>query len=268
MMQIKNKVVMVTGASKGIGRSLAIEFVKNGAITVLAARSVGELKKLESILKSSDGKVFSVFLDLTSKKSIESTVKEVIGKYGKIDVLVNNAGVGLFDNISDSKSEDIKKLFETNFFGPLFLIQNVLPYMRKRKTGMIVNISSAISKHSLFHQGIYSASKAALERITEALSIEEHKNGIKTLLVIPDRTKTNFRDNVLGNKKFAKLPFKLPESSPDLIAKKIVKSIIKGKSIYYTSLRSRIYTAASGLCPQLINKIFKKSYKKFITSLK
>lgn len=267
-MQIKNKVVMITGASKGIGKSLAMEFVKNGAIVVLAARSADQLKMLESTLKSYDGEVFSVFLDLTSKKSIESAVKEVIYKYGRIDMLINNAGVGLFDNISDSKNEYVKKLFETNFFGPLFLIQNVLPYMRKRKIGMIVNISSAISKHSLFYQGIYSASKAALERITEALSIEEHKNGIKTLLVIPDRTRTNFRSNVLGNKKFAKLPFKLPESSPDSIAKKIIKSIVKGKSISYTSLRSRIYTAASGLCPQFINNLYKKSYRKFVRNLK
>ena len=139
--------------------------------------------------------------------------------------------------------------------------------MRKGKNGLIVNISTAISKHSLFHQGIYSASKAALERITEALSIEEHRSGIKTLLVIPDRTRTNFRNNVLGKKKFTKLPFKLPESSPDLIAKKIVKSIIKGKNISYTSLRSRIYTAASGLCPQFINNLYKKSYHKFVRNL-
>ena len=264
-MEIKNKVVIITGASKGIGKSLAIEFAKKGAIVILAARSVDQLRKLESALKSRNGSVFSVFLDLTSRKSIESAVKDVIGKYRKVDVLVNNAGVGLFDNISDSKNEDVKKLFETNFFGPLFLIQNVLPYMRKRKNGLIINISTAISKHSLFHQGVYSASKAALERVTEALSIEEHKNGIKTLLVIPDRTRTDFRNNVLGSKKFAMLPFKLPESSPDSIAKKIIKSIVKGKSICYTSLRSRIYTAASGLCPQFIDNLYKKSYNKFIS---
>ena len=262
MTQITDKVALITGASKGIGRSLAIELAKNRAIVILAARSRDELKKLEADLKARDYRVSSVFLDLTSKKSIETAAQEVIRRHQKIDILVNNAGVGLFETIADSKTEDAKKLFETNFFGPLYLIQNVLPYMRKRKSGLIVNVSSAISKHSSFHQGIYSASKAALERMTEALSIEEHRNGIKTLLVIPDRTRTEFRSSALGKKKNEKLPFKLPESSPDLIAKKIIKAIMKGKDISYTSLRSRAYTAASGLCPQLINKTYKRSYRK------
>lgn len=268
MYEIKNRVVIITGASSGIGKSLALEFAREGAITVIAARSVKKLRKLAHILKSYNPKIFPIFLDLTSRDSIQSMVQKVIRKYGRIDILINNAGVGLFENVANSRWKDINKLFVTNFFGPLFCIQIVLPYMRKKKRGLVINISSAISKYSLYHQGIYSASKSALERITEALDIEEHKNGIKTLLVIPDRTKTRFRKNILGRKKFARLPFKLPESSSDLIAKKIITSIIKGKGICYTSLRSRTYSIASSLYPGFINKVYKKSHDMFIRNLK
>tara|TARA_B100001971_G_C18235368_1_gene566745 strand:- start:1090 stop:1896 length:807 start_codon:yes stop_codon:yes gene_type:complete len=268
MFQLKNKVVVITGASEGIGKSLALEFGKRGAITVITARSTKKLKKVESILKSNNADVFSITLDITSKSSIKYMIKKVMEKYGKLDILINNAGVGLFEKISNSKWSDTKKLFDTNFFGPLICMQLVLPHMRRRKEGLIVNISSAISKHSLFYQGIYSASKAALERITESLDIEEYRHGVKTLLIIPDRTKTNFNRNILGSKRLVQLPFKLPMSNPNIIAKKIVASIIEEKHICYTTLRSRVYSLAAGFYPEYINKTFKKSYNKLISKSK
>ena len=263
MYDIKNKVVIITGAGGGIGSPLSFEFGKNGAVVVIAARSLEKLKRLETLLMVHNIKVFPVVLDLTSKDSIRSMIKKILKKYGRIDILVNNAAVGLFETVGDSRQNDIKKLFETNLFGPLLCIQLVLPHMRKRKNGLIVNMSSAVSKHSLYHQGIYSASKAALERVTEAVSIEEYKNGIKTLLVIPDRTKTAFRSNVLGSKKYAKLPFKLPESKPKKVAEKIINAIKRGNAVYYTSLRGKAYSIASGLYPEVISEIYKKSYGKF-----
>lgn len=267
-MEIKNKIVIITGASRGIGRSLAKEFSNMGAITVITARSMDKLKEVESELKRNDAKVHSIALDLTSKKSIKSMVNEVMQRYGRIDILVNNAALAFYEEIADSKWDDIKKLFDTNFFGPLQCIQMVLPYMKKRKKGLIINISAPISKYSLHHQGIYAASKAALERITEAVDIEENKYGIKTLTAIIDRTKTDMKKNALGPKKYARLPYNLQEADPDNVAKKIVRSVMKGKSICFMSKRSRAFTIASALYPQLINKMFKKSHKKFIAGLK
>ena len=114
----------------------------------------------------------------------------------------------------------------------------------------------------------YSASKAAMNRVTEALGIEEHCSGIRTMLVVPSRTKTNFRKNVLGKKRFAKLPFRLPESEPNSIANKIIKAMINGKSIYYTSISSRLYALVAGVAPSLINMIYKRRHHKFINSRK
>lgn len=268
MMQIKNKVIVITGASRGIGKSLAKEFSNMGAITVITARSMGKLKEVESEIKHNNARAHPIALDVTSKKSIKSMVNEVIRKYGRIDILVNNAALAFYEEIADSKWNDIDKLFKTNFFGPLQCIQMALPYMRKRRKGLIVNISAPISRYSLHHQGVYSASKAALERITEALDIEESKYGIKTLIVIIDRTKTDIKKYALGPKKYARLPYNLHEADPDAVAKKIVRAVIKGDSVCFMSKRSWLFSILSVLCPQFINKMFKKSHNKFVSSLK
>mgnify|MGYP001588628947 FL=1 len=107
-----------------------------------------------------------------------------------------------------------------------------------------------------------------MERITEALDIEESKYGIKTLIAIIDRTKTDMKKHALGPKKYARLPYNFQESDPDAVAKKIVRSVIKGDRVCFMSKRSWAFSIASVLYPQLINKMFKKSHKKFITSLK
>ncbi|MBI2559312.1 SDR family NAD(P)-dependent oxidoreductase [Candidatus Woesearchaeota archaeon] len=267
-MQIENKVVVITGASRGIGKSLAREFSRNGAITVITARSIGKLKEVESELKHNSAIVHPIAFDVTSKKSIESMINEVIRKYGRIDVLVNNAALAFYEEIADSKWDDIDKLFKTNFFGPLQCIQTALPYMKKRRKGLIVNISAPISRYSLHHQGVYSASKAALERITEALDIEEGKYGIETLIAIIDRTKTDIKKYALGPKKYARLPYNLQEADPDAVAKKIVRAVIRGDRVCFMSKRSWVFGILSVVCPQFINKMFKKSHSKFISSLK
>ena len=268
MMQIKNKVVIITGASRGVGKSLAKEFSSWGAITVITARSIAKLKEVESELKHNNAKVYPIAFDVTSKKSIKSMVDEVIQKYGRVDILVNNAALAFYEEIADSKWDDIKKLFQTNFFGPLQCIQMVLPHMKKRGNGLIVNLSAPISKYSIHHQGIYAASKAALERMTEALDIEEGEYGIKTLIAVIDRTKTGMTKHAIGPKKYARLPYNFQESDPDTVAKKIVRSVIKGDKVCFMSKRSWAFSIASALYPQLINKMFEKSHKKFITSLK
>jgi len=268
MFQIKNKVVVVTGASQGIGKHISIEVAKKGAIVVMIARSLKKLKKVELTIKSTQGVCFLIVGDITSKNSVKQSIQKVIEKFGRVDILINNAAIGLFETVADSEQKDIKKVFDTNFFGPIYCIQFVIPHMRKRKKGMIVNISSAISKYSMYHQGIYSASKAALERITEAIGIEEIGFGVKTLLIIPDRTRTQFRNHVAGPKRFARLPFKLPESDPRKVAKKILLAIIKEKNVFHTTIRSRIYHIATAICPKLVGQILERNHYKFLRNIK
>ena len=258
MLPLQNKIMLITGASSGIGKCLAEEAAQQGATVLLAARSLDKLKEIEHNILQKNLKAEALVVDLTSDQSIKKVFEQIQKKYNHLDLLINNAAVGLFETVKNSQSKDAHQLFKTNFFGPITCIQQALPLMNKES--IIVNISSAIAKHASFYQGVYSASKAALERVSEALRIEEN---ITVLTVNIDRTKTDFRNHVLGPKHQLVLPFQhLQEADPQQVAKKILKAIQAKKSIYHTTLKSRVFTLATALFPSLINHLFRKQYKK------
>ncbi len=261
MKSFENKVVVITGASRGIGKELAVLFLKSKAYVAICNRDLAQLQKTEvELLKhcENSGYLFCSSTDLSDLNSAKEFMNCVIKKFGKIDILVNNAALGLFQDLSDVSIADAKKLFEINFFAPLVLIQQTLPLMRKQKSGYIVNISSIISKHSVFYQGIYAASKSALDRLTESLRAEETKNGIITLSVWPDRTKTDFRQYVLGPKENAHLPQNLKENSPSEIAQRIYDSIKAERYELYTTLMSRIYSILSFFAPVVVRHVMRR----------
>lgn len=261
MKSFENKVVVITGASRGIGKELAALFLKSKAYVAICSRDSVQLKKAEIELlkycKNSDDLLCSS-TDLSDLNSAKDFMNSVIKKFGKIDILVNNAALGLFQDIADVSIGDAKKLFEINFFAPLVLTQLALPLMRKQKSGYIVNISSIISKYSVYHQGIYAASKSALDRMTESLRAEEAKNGIVTLSVWPDRTKTDFRQYVLGPKENAHLPQNLKENSPADIAQRIYDAIKAERFVLYTTVMSRIYSLLSFFAPVVVRHVMRR----------
>ncbi|HLD00879.1 MAG TPA: SDR family NAD(P)-dependent oxidoreductase [Candidatus Nanoarchaeia archaeon] len=260
---IKGKTVVITGASEGIGKSLAQEMAQQGARIILLARSVDKIKLMEFDLIHKNYLAEAFPLDLTSDESIRETFAKILKKYSQIDLLINNAAVGYFDQIADTKEDAAKIMFQTNFFGPLKCVQQVLPGMRTRKSGGIVNISSAISKHSSFNHGIYAASKSSLDRLSEALRIEEDKNNIKVYSIFVDRTKTKFKEHVLGSKETLMLPFEdLNEADPDNVAQKIIAAIENNKYIYHTSLKSKLFALGSGVFPLMVSKLFAQQYQK------
>jgi short-subunit dehydrogenase len=253
-MEITNKIAVVTGASSGIGRALAVELGLRGARVVIAARSEEKLAETAAIMSGYGIEHLSIPFDITSKPSIKNLIESVGNECGPVDIFVNNAGIGLFENIIDSNKEDMDMVFNTNFWGPLTILQHIVPTM---SGGMVVNISSAAAKYAPYQQGMYAASKAALERMTEALSVEQ-KN-IKTLLVIPDRTDTPFMKHVVGPREKATLALQLKFSSAESVAKKIVRAIEKEKRICYPTLKARVYTVLSAVFPGLVRAIITKT---------
>ncbi|ARV08839.1 short-chain dehydrogenase/reductase [Winogradskyella sp. PC-19] len=158
-----SKVVLITGGSSGIGKSIG-EFLKTkGFIVYGTSRNPDKYTNSEFTL---------VALDVTEGNTITSCIDEVLDKEGKIDVLVNNAGAGITGPIEEIPDEEIKRNFETNLFGPINVIKAVLPSMRDRKSGLIINITSIAGYMGLPYRGIYSASKGALELVTEAFRME------------------------------------------------------------------------------------------------
>ena len=177
------KVVLLTGATGGLGTAIAAHLDKNLFKVYGAGR-----KNIQT------DNYIPVYLDLLDSESIKKGIKEIISKEGRIDILINNAGIGITGSIEETNLTDVKKVFEVNFFGMMQLIQEVLPHMRKQKSGKIINISSIAGYTGLPYRGIYSATKAAVMRMTEALSAELYPFGIKVVEIAPGDFRTKIAE--------------------------------------------------------------------------
>jgi short-subunit dehydrogenase len=176
------KVVLITGASSGIGKSVG-EFLTEKGFKVY-----GTSRNPENYL---DSKFELLALDVQKVETIKSVFNEIIKKSGRIDVVINNAGVGITGPLEEIPMQEIKNNFETNFFGPISVIQTVLPQMRLQKSGLIINITSIAGYMGLPFRSIYSATKGALELITESLNMEVKPFGIHITNVAPGDFATN-----------------------------------------------------------------------------
>jgi short-subunit dehydrogenase len=177
-----SKVVLITGGSSGIGKSIG-EFLYHKGYTVYGTSRNPE--------KYKDSKFSILKLDVKNIPSIEKTVEAILEKEGRLDVLVNNAGVGITGPIEETPEIEIKANFETNFFGPINVIKSVLPHMRMQGEGLIINITSIAGYMGLPYRGVYSASKAALEIITESFRMELKDFNIEMTNVAPGDFATN-----------------------------------------------------------------------------
>jgi NAD(P)-dependent dehydrogenase (short-subunit alcohol dehydrogenase family) len=191
----QKKVILVTGASSGIGQRIASFLHEKGY------RVYGTSRK-----PFTSSPFPFVILDVTDQESVDVAVNQIIAQEGRLDVLVNNAGLGIIGALEDTPMEDVYKIFETNVFGILRTCKAVLPIMRHQKSGLIINISSIAGKMGLPYRGIYSASKGAVELLTESLSMETTGMGIKVCSILPG----DFATNINQNRVFAPSP----ENSP------------------------------------------------------
>ena len=177
-----SKVVLITGGSSGIGKSVGIYLKEKGYTVYGTSRNPDKVKNSPLAL---------VALDVSKVETISSAVAAVIEKEGRLDVLVNNAGQGITGPIEDTPTQEMRNVFETNFFGAIEVMKAVLPQMRKQQGGMIINITSIAGYMGLPFRGIYSATKGALELVTESLSMEVKSFGIKVTNVAPGDFATN-----------------------------------------------------------------------------
>ncbi|KAF7587716.1 hypothetical protein BBP40_006823 [Aspergillus hancockii] len=188
---------LITGASSGLGFSLSLYALAAGHHVIATVRSTTKSAKAVQNIQGKGGKVLE--LDVTKPDTISSAVKQAESFYGKIDVLVNNAGYSLLAAVEDINDREATLQMETNFFGPLRMIRTVLPLMRANRSGTIVNITSIAGVDGLPSCGLYAASKFALEGLSEALSKEVAPFDISVLLVEPGAFRTNFLSAVQKN---------------------------------------------------------------------
>jgi len=184
-----NKIVWVTGASSGIGAEIAKQAAEAGAIVILSARNETKLQEVHQSLKNSDAHLV-LPLDLSQSENFPSLVEQVVAKYGRIDVLVNNGGLSQRSEVHETPIEVDRRIMEVNYFGNVALTKAVLPILREQKSGRFIVISSIAGKFGFFLRSAYSASKHALHGFYESLMLEEEKNNIKVLIACPGKINT------------------------------------------------------------------------------
>lgn len=182
-----SKVVLATGVSSGIGRATAEQFARRGCAVFGTVRNLATAAPLPGVTL--------VEMDVRDNESVLRAVADILGRAGRIDVLVNNAGVNMTGAIEETSIEEAKLLFETNVFGVMRTIQAVLPHMRQQRAGRIVNVSSVLGFLPAPYMGLYSASKHALEGLSESLDHEVRQFGIHVTLVAPAYAKTSLEAN-------------------------------------------------------------------------
>jgi len=264
-MDFKNKVVLITGASSGIGKQTAIEFAKLGSSIILVARRKNKLEQVENELKQFNVNTLVCTCDVSKKDQVEKMSKIVLKKFNSIDILVNNAGFAIYGSVYDLSINDIESQMETNYFGMIYCVKNFLPLMLEKKSGHIVNVASVAASFGLPGIASYCASKFAMLGFSEGLKHELSGTGVGITVVSPIMVKTAFFDHP----SFKKMPKYSPTSlNSKTVAKAIVQASNSSRLEIITPSIVRIAVWLKHTFPYFINPILGKSFKKQLDSTK
>jgi short-subunit dehydrogenase len=256
-MRLDGKVAIVTGASEGIGAAIAKGLQQRGARLSLAARSEDKLRAVggpDALVIAGD------LLDSGFRASI---IQRTLDRFGRIDVLINNAGAGLYAPSHVTPIEDARRLWELNFFAPLDLIQRSAVFMKQQRSGVIVNVGSIAGKMTLPWFTLYSASKYALGSLTDGLRMELRAHGIHTITVCPGYVNTHFQQNVIqGEPPPLASPARKWAISPEKCADDIIRAIERGKRTVVTPASGWLLVALERLFPTLVDRQLERVYKR------
>ncbi|GAB3319360.1 SDR family oxidoreductase [Larkinella ripae] len=259
----RGKTVVITGGSRGLGLVMAREFAQEGANVAICARDEAELERAKADLELNGGLVFTYACDLTDKNQVTAFIEAVQQEVGPIDVLVNNAGTILVTPLEHATEDDFREVMETNFWAAFHTIQAVLPAMKRRKTGRIVNIASFGGKVAFPHLSPYSTSKFALVGYSEGIRAELIKDGIYVTTVCPGLMRTGSPRNALfkGQNEKEYAWFKIGDSLPGLSksaeesARQILNACRFGRAELIISLPAKLASAIHGFAPGLTAEV-------------
>jgi short-subunit dehydrogenase len=256
-MDLSRKAVLITGASNGIGAAMARSFSKRGAQVSLIARSADKLASVAS----ETGAVHTVG-DVTRAEDRKRAVEATMARYGRIDVLVNNAGVGMYVPAWKADMAEVRGLWELNYFAALELIQLVVPEMRKQGGGMIVNVSSIAGKVSLPWFTNYTASKFAVCAMTDSLRTELAPFHIRCMTVCPGYVKTHFQDNALSGRPPDRLwRLKSFALTAEQCAEAVARGVERDKRTVMVPWSGRPLAIAYALFPSVIDVFLARIYR-------
>ena len=252
-MNLRGKSVIVTGASSGIGRAAAREFARAGSNVVLASRNGEALERLAADLAPLPGRRIVVPTDVRDREAVKAMVQRAVEEFGGVDVLVNNAGLGLNAPIAEGSLENMRYVLEVNLFGAIHAIQAVAPHMKKQGGGAIVNVSSVAGRISTPYNGIYSGTKAALNSLTDALRLELEEYGIAVIAVYPGYTRTAFHTTSIREVELPEPSRLVQGATGAAVGRKIVAALREGKRETFVTLADAAAVTVKSFAPRLVD---------------
>jgi short-subunit dehydrogenase len=247
-----NRVVILTGATQGIGRAAAYSLAQAGCKLALAARTADALQTLVAELRQAGHAAAAFPTDMADTAQAADLARKTAAAFGKIDVVINNAGIGVRDRVLDLQEAEARRVMEVNYFGPLALIQAALPYLKANpEGGLIINVSSIVGRRAMPGIAGYCASKAALEKLAESLRLEVRGDNIRVSMLYPGVTVTRFNDNSLGNNQHGR--GRVQGVPPERVAQAILNTIRREQRDVFITLFDRAFVTASAVWPGLMD---------------
>lgn len=255
-MKIEGKKILITGASSGIGLALAKQLATKGGVITLVSRNEERLKNALEEIKTASLQITTPMImvcDVTDNNSVSKVIEELSGD---IDILINNAGMGIYGAIERTIIDDFRSVMEVNFFGAVNFTLQILPYLKEKGKGLIVNIASVAAMYGVPYLSTYSASKSALVAFSQSIQAELQKYHISIMIVYPGYTQTNFfvNEKMVGG---ARLP-SYQYASPEKVSKAIVKAIEDDKTELVLTIEGKILKIAKGLMSGLVDWVMEK----------
>lgn len=248
-MELKNRVIVITGASSGIGKELAFQFAAKGARVVLAARNAAALSAHVKAIEGAGGTALAVPTDVTQRFQVERLAQTAFNTYGRLDIFINNAGISSAQGpVMDNQEVDIRATMETNFFSNIYGIWAAVPLMEKTGGGQLVFVTSVLGKRGVALNAVYSASKFAVHGLTEGLRLELQGKNIRVMTVCPPGVDTPFYEN---NKKGMKRTFRV--HPVDKICALIVRAVEKEKREVLLTSDAKILYWGNVFLPDVID---------------
>jgi len=258
----RDKVVIVTGASSGIGEAIAKEFARNKSKVVLAARSEANLARITGEIQAAGLEAFYVLTDVSREDECRNLIEKTIQKYGTVDILVNNAGISMRASFDDVDLKVLHRLMDVNFWGTVYCTKYALPYLIKNK-GSLIGVSSVAGFHGLPGRTGYSASKFAMHGFLETVRIENLNKGLHVMIIAPGFTATEIRKHALNadGSEQGKSPLNEGSlSTPEHVAKWVLKGIRKKKRNKILPLIGKLTALFQRIIPEFVDRAYYKEF--------
>ena len=252
--EIQGSRAIVTGASSGIGREIALELAREGAELVVLARRRGRLGELAEQITADGGRVETLAGDVTDPEIRQEAMEMALSSYGGLDILVNNAGIGALGLFEHAEADRVRRIMEVNFFALVEMTRSALPLLKQGTNPIIVNVGSVLGYRGVPHSSEYCASKFAVRGFSESIRAELAKHKIDVLVVNPGTTETEFFDNVIQRTGEPSWPEHAPVTAV-VVARKTVKAIRRGRREIIPSKLGKLLCWMNRLCPGLVDRL-------------